>query len=576
MIKYSFQISRFARKARRANFKFQIDIILVLIIVLGAFFRFYNLNWDSNFHLHPDERFLTMVGNAMRIPQSIAEYFDPSTSPLNPPNIGFGFFVYGTLPLFMNKLFAVLLHTDNYNSFTIQGRFLSGLFDLLVVVLVYKTALLFEKHYKLNDAIKYWAAFFYAIAVLPIQLSHFFAVDTFLNFFMFASFYFALKFSFEQKRRHVVLSAIFLGAAFASKISAIFIVPLVLFFILKNAFLKKKLYQLVILLGVFSTVTYITVRIADPYMFASNNFFDARINETFLQNLKTLQSFEGKDIWYPPGIQWIEKLPIIFSLINLIVFGIGIPFFFFTLAGLYWIVKRSKNLILVIALLWVTFFFLYQSVQFAQTMRYFIPIYPFLAIFSGLGFHFCITFLKKKPGYWYVFVVLVLIGSIFLWPIAFFSIYTKSHSRVLASEWIYDNIPSNSLILSEHWDDALPLPLPNRTDKFFRSKQLPVFDPDTPEKWDKINILLAQADYYILSSNRAWGSIPTVPEKYPQMSKFYDDLLHDKTAYRKIQEFTSYPTFSLFAFRFSLNDDWSDESFTVYDHPKVMVFKNKR
>jgi hypothetical protein len=36
---------------------------------------------------------------------------------------------------------------------------------------------------------------------------------------------------------------------------------------------------------------------------------------------------------------------------------------------------------------------------------------------------------------------------------------------------------------------------------------------------------LEQSRYYILSSNRAWGSIIRVPEKYPQMSQFYQDLL---------------------------------------------------
>ena len=45
-------------------------------------------------------------------------------------------------------------------------------------------------------------------------------------------------------------------------------------------------------------------------------------------------------------------------------------------------------------------------------------------------------------------------------------------------------------------------------------------------------------DYYILSSNRGWGSIPTVPEKYPKMSKFYRDLLEEETNYKKIKEFT--------------------------------------
>jgi len=46
---------------------------------------------------------------------------------------------------------------------------------------------------------KYWAAFIYAIAVLPIQLSHFFAVDTFLNTFALMSVYFMLRVLFMHR-----------------------------------------------------------------------------------------------------------------------------------------------------------------------------------------------------------------------------------------------------------------------------------------------------------------------------------------------------------------------------------------
>jgi hypothetical protein len=91
-----------------------------------------------------------------------------------------------------------------------------------------------------------------------------------------------------------------------------------------------------------------------------------------------------------------------------------------------------------------------------------------------------------------------------------------------------------------------------------------------------MNNILNKADYYVLSSNRGWGSITTVPEKYPMMSKFYNDLLSGKTNYKLIKEFTSYPSlcYMLHVTCYMLNDQWADESFTVYDHPKVMIFKN--
>jgi len=142
---------------------------------------------------------------------------------------------------------------------------------------------------------------------------------------------------------------------------------------------------------------------------------------------------------------------------------------------------------------------------------------------------------------------------------------------VEASEWLYSKLENGSLILGEHWDDALPLRVTNNQEKNFQIELLPVFDPDTPEKWKKINDLLSKADYYVLSSNRGWGSIMAIPAKYPAMSKFYKDLLGGKTNFKKIKEFKPY----YYRF-FEFPNNWIEETFTVYDHPTVIVFKNTK
>ena len=86
---------------------------------------------------------------------------------------------------------------------------------------------------------------------------------------------------------------------------------------------------------------------------------------------------------------------------------------------------------------------------------------------------------------------------------------------------------------------------------------------------------LDNGEYYILSSNRGWGSIRRVPEKYPQSSVFYKDLLAGKSNYKKIADFSSYPSLKYLGIPLTLPDDWADETFTVYDHPRVMIFQKK-
>lgn len=562
-------------------------LITSVLVLLAFFFRFNNLNWDENFHLHPDERFLTMVGTAMKLPSSINQYFDQKTSLMNPANIGYPFFVYGRFPIIMTKCLSSIYKMDNYNDITILGRQLSAFFDILIIFFIIKTVELLEKKHKLSSSIKYWAGFFYAITVLPIQLSHFFAVDTFLNFFMFGSFYFALKSSEARTSGFcdTIISSIFFGLALSCKITALFILPLNLFFILKK-FITKKI-SLIFFISLFFyfiiylLTSYFTLRLADPYLFQNSNIFDPTVSKLFIENIKSLQnmSIKSMDNWFPPMVQWLNKNTIQHSLVNNIVFGLGIIITAFVLVGTAWTTSNIKNQILkihfkyqryelLVILLWVSGFFIYQSIQVTPTLRYFIIIYPFLAIFAGIGINFGLNKLHQNR---FILNTLCFILCIFLliWPLMFSSIYFNKNSRVEASEWIYKNLPDGSYILSEAWDDGLPLPM-NNYGKQFNGEQLPVFDPDTPEKWRKIYESLKKADYYILSSNRGWGSIPTVPIKYPLMSRFYDELLADNDPnYKKIKEFKPY----YYGF-FELPSNLVDESFTVYDHPTVLIYKN--
>ncbi len=550
-------------------------IVLIAILVIAAFFRFFAINWDQDQHLHPDERFLTMVATDMKVPHSFADYLNPATSLFNPANINHKFYVYGTFPVVINKLLAQVTNADNYGDITLQGRLLSGLADLLIVFLIFKTLLLFERRYKLHAHIKYWGAFFYAIAVLPIQLSHFFAVDTFLNCFIFASFYFALRFYFHKNRISLIMSALFLGLAIGSKISAIYIIPLLAFFIIKaytDRHTEKKHHALAPLFVstiLYLLTVYVVGRLADPYLFESSNFFDPRVSTLFLENLRELKTWGHPESWFPPAVQWVNKLPVFFALSNLVIFGVGLVYAIFAVIGGVVIATKYKRWELIFILLWVVLFFLYQSIQFSKTMRYFLPLYPFLAIFAGIGFY-------ELTKHWSKIAKTAVIFTIVLWPMMFFSIYTKDHSRTTASKWIYQYIPSGSVLLSEHWDDSLPIMVDPTSQKTYTHEQLPVFGADNPEKWQQMDAMLARGDYLVLSSNRGWGSIPSVPKRYPRMIQYYEDLFADRTAYKKVAEFTSYPSLTYLGIPLSFPDDWAEEAFTVYDHPKVMIFQKTK
>ncbi|MRR31187.1 hypothetical protein EG834_12885, partial [bacterium] len=82
------------------------DVLLIGVLLIGAYFRFTGIQWDSTYHLHPDERFLTMVETAIAPVQNLGEYFNTTVSTLNPANRGNSYYVYGTLPLFLTRYVA--------------------------------------------------------------------------------------------------------------------------------------------------------------------------------------------------------------------------------------------------------------------------------------------------------------------------------------------------------------------------------------------------------------------------------------------------------------------------------------
>lgn len=198
------------------------DLLLVLVLLAAACFRLVGVNWDQNQHLHPDERFMTMVETGMTPVNSLGDYFNTDTSTLNPNNVGYSFYVYGDLPIVIVRYTAAWLtslsawaapHADasplgqfygwlsqtanwaGYDEVTQLGRVLSALADLGTIFLLYLIA---ARVYDRKVALL--AAAFAAVAVMEIQQSHFFTVDNFANFFMFLTIYFAVEIAFARER----------------------------------------------------------------------------------------------------------------------------------------------------------------------------------------------------------------------------------------------------------------------------------------------------------------------------------------------------------------------------------------
>ncbi|MEJ2564309.1 MAG: glycosyltransferase family 39 protein, partial [Anaerolineales bacterium] len=447
--------------------------MLLLILILAASVRLVGLNWDAYSHNHPDERFLTMVESSIRIPTSVGEYFDTDTSTMNPHNMGYGFFVYGTFPIFLVRLLAEWVGKTGYDEVHLVGRMVSVLFDLATIYVVY---LIGKRLYR--QRVGLLAALFTALSVLLIQHAHFFVGDPVANAFILAGLYFAIRIFDEGKGLDYALFGLMLGLSVASKINAAPLAVMVALAAAARVFsadgerFMQELKRAAGFLTLAAFLSLLTFRVFQPYAFEGPSFFNINLNERWLNNMAEIRAMNRGDTDAPYALQWAARPPILFSLKNMILWGLGLPLGLVAWAGwglALWEMFLGRWRRHFIVVVWTGAYFLWQSWGFTPAMRYEIPVYPTLAIMAAWG----LWRVWEKTGEIRADrrrLAKIFVGGIacvtvlwtFIWALAFTSIYTRPLTRFEASEWIYSHIPAAINVVVEADGERLfePLALP--------------------------------------------------------------------------------------------------------------------
>jgi 4-amino-4-deoxy-L-arabinose transferase-like glycosyltransferase len=581
--------------------------VLWFCIGLGAVCRFAGLNWDNAQHLHPDERFLTMIVPEMRLPQSVAMYFDTSRSLLNPQNLpNVGLFVYGQLPLSVVKAVASLLGRDNYDDVLGVGRAMSALFDCISILLLWRIGLRLG-----NRILGLFAAALLALVPLHIQHSHFFVVDTFATTFLLAAFLWCLRgIETPHKKRLVgtlpwLVAGLFWGAALASKISSLFFaVPLALLLfcatrqpqsaaedITTGSTLSRHTVSRAAINGIaLLLAAFLVFRIAHPMAFAGearpatlSGLLDVRPapprpeNKSFWQSVKEQKKITDGEVDVPFNVQWIGRRNFVYPLWNWLGWGTGWALGLAGLAGTAWVLwqglnsrQRTDNVLppsLIIGAVWIVFCVVYFGGQFSKFTRYYLPATPFLCLCAAWLLHHLssrattstqTTVSRTLPA--------LCLGLTALWGLAVTSIYARPHPRVAATQWITQNVPPGTVVATETaWDDALPLGGPQGLE----SLDLKLYDVDTEEKRQHLLDALDRAQWIFVSSQRAWQSVPRVPQRWPLTTEYYRALFDGYLGFKPVQQWANYPQL----FGIAVPDEHFEEALSVYDHPRVVLFR---
>lgn len=553
-------------------------VTLAVILVVAAAFRLHGLlTWDDDQHQHPDERFLVQVSIGVAVPP-IGDYLNSQRSTLNPYTQGQPRYAYGQLPLTLTRVVAEWTGNTSYDTVAGPGRALSMLADLLTIVFAW---LLARRVFGVRVA--HLTALLLAVTVLHIQLSHYYAVDTFVATFAAAALFFGQRAWQRDSLLDAMLAGVMVGLAAACKVSAVILLPVLglgLIWPRRGRSLQQQVTDglsavlLVFVLAIF------TFRLAEPYAFTGPALWNIRLNPVWWLDKAYQIEVSSGTVDVPFMIQWAGTPAYSFALQSIVQWGMGPALGIASLAGLgiaAWRLVRghAREREAVIVLVWTLINLIYFGGQFAKFMRYLLPAYFGLAMFAAYALLMGTEWLGRVRRWnldtFQRWLAPAVVTATVLWALAFSSIYDQTHSRIQASAWIYTNIPPGSTLATEHWDDALPLRLPLYDGGRYRGVELSLYDQENAAKRDKLLATLDQADYVILASRRLADSIPRLPERYPLATTYYRLLQSNQLGFTRVARFQVAPKLGPFV----IDDSRAQEDFTVYDHPLVEVWKKR-
>ena len=472
-------------KKKTSAFGIILEVISLLLIALGIFFRFYNMQWDSGALLHPDEYGLTNTLTQLHMPSTVSDYFNTRTAPMSPYNkydangetISNGpdnTMRWGQLPMLMIRTAAEALNKTGYQELRTLGRYLSAIMDVGSIILLFVIGLkLFDRKIAL------FGCGLFSLCVQSIQQSHFMTVDNFAVFFTMLTLLSAVNIAqgnylerdadgvYRMKRGGWLAMArfgLFLGMTICCKVNlamlGLILAPAVFISFADVKLSSRKDFGRIITLAAASALTAIAVmvlacRLFQPMMFraktGNTSFFTFALNPDWVRSMNVAATESSGIGGGPPSEQWSHRPAFFFAWENQVLWGMGLPLglavWAFLIMGWVFIFRSKEEgswKKILLPLFWATLFFLFMSTRFVKNNRYFLPVYPSFCLIAAWGL-ICWYRRSGKVLSRLICCVtgIVMIGGTLIWSGSFMkTVYGQKHSRVEAVEWIYDNVPS--------------------------------------------------------------------------------------------------------------------------------------
>ncbi|MEK7633412.1 MAG: hypothetical protein AAB437_01045 [Patescibacteria group bacterium] len=522
-----------------------IVVIWLLVISLLIYSRFVNLGWGLPYPMHPDERNMAIAVQNLNCSISNIKYQISNLKECFNPH----FFAYGQLPLYLGYLLIGILKgfknfgnlVINFEEAMMSLRVISTLASVINTIIIIKIINLITKK---NS---YFLSFIFFLLIMfspyAIQFAHFGTTESFLMLFYSLIIYYCLLFT--QKEIHnskfIILSSLISGLVVATKVSSIIFIAVPIIAILSSLRSWDR-YKNLIKFGLLTTIFII--------LFSPHNLINFH---DFVSSIRYESDVALGKILVFYTRQFVNTVPILFQLTKVFPYALGWPVWILGglgILGLGW--KDRKINLLRFAFL---VYFIPSAFLFAKWSRFMAPVLPLMTVFA-------IVFLLRIRVIKIIKIIIIILAI--LPGVAYLSVYQNSDVRFQASEWIYKNIPENAYILSET-ANVVDIPITSQKSKVkSQNYQVISFDfydlDESPELQSELKEHLEKADYIFVPSRRIFANHPK--KKYPMLNQYYNDLFNGKLGFIKVAEFSA-----------GLNDEQAEETWTVFDHPVIRIYK---
>lgn len=534
--------------------KIKTKYLVILLLLIGIFLRFYNLNWGSPFYFHPDER-------------NIASFI-LQTSLADPGSLLTGTFAYGNFPVILTHLlkplflpfFKLFNPVDPFAQAVVILRAISAIFSVLMLYVVYLAGKLW------SVKIGLLALFLAVFSTGLIQQAHFGTYDGLAAFGAVTVFYFSIKFIKTKKHKYYYFAILFVSLGAAAKINLLILALFPAVILLSTLKKKKERLTQVLwhaILGLILLVS-LTAFLSPNYLMPE--FKNALFYERGLVTGETpvfyTQSFADTR---PVLFQFLNIYPF---LINPILTLILIPAFFYILIrGL-----QTKNRPYLILATFYLILFLPQAFLHAKWTRYMVPTLPFIYLIISISTINLVHHFKKALGFKYLALSIILISSI-IFSLSFsITAFVKPDTRIEAAGYAQQNFPNNSRIITEPFDlGIMPFSSISSEIKHFNFYDL---DSNQHALRRELQTEIAQAEYIILPSQRLIRSRLLNEKRFPKGYEFYSGLAGGNLGFEKVYETScdifcqiTYPGDPIYQF---------EETATVFDRPTVFIFRKMK